>query len=1237
MPAALPGDALPQHETASTPDAEPTPLVSVVVPIYNVERYLAECLESLAHQSLRDLEVIMVDDGATDSSATIAAAFARDDDRFTLVRQANGGLGHARNTGTRHARGQYLAFVDSDDIVTETAYERMAGSLERTGSDFATGNFHRLTAAGTRQAGMVFTAFNASRARTHIRKHPALLNDRTAWNKLFRRSFWDANDFSWPEGVLYEDIPVTLPAHVLAGAVDVVREPVYLWRARVGDSASITQRRVEPRAVDDRFNAVDGVSRFMAARGETTLKALYDKSVAAQDLRYFLQHLDEGDHVFQDRFLDLANDFFDRAAPDVFDDLPAVQRLEWHLVRRRLLPELLEVVSFENSGEVALTPFVRRGRRIIGDYPYRGDPSVAVPEDVYLLGRDELPMPARVEDVWWEGETLHLSGFAYIAFLPLDSAGSGRLRLTLEESGHPDRVVALEVTKVRRPDVTAAAPDGTTNYDWSGWTASVPATAMRHRGRFRTGSWRLRVEVKVAGITRRAWLAATGPGRAQRPDPLVLGPTRITPTTPAGKFAVQVSTTHAQVERATLDGHVLELGARLFGRAFDHQTASLRLARDDGTASHEVPVATDVADDGEGTPFLTRIDLRALRHSPDGPDQPSSARETEDQGDGAGWALGLRPGADGRSVPLLAAPDLPELRVSDGAAEVVVRSGRTGTLMVIDRTLRPEVQEAAWVEGVLRLSGRYDASDQGRCDLVLVEQDRGVALAVPVTLDDGRFTTHVDPTAMPTAAGTVRIGPGRWHVYLRRTDADAEPGDASRLVRVKVAPSALAMLPATRTSPTATATRSSAGPVATVQDVDQRSLMVLVARDLAPAEESRAGQQRLRRSIYPAAAARPPLDQVLVDGYANGRYGEDVRAVLEELAARGAGVETVWTTQDGLAATPPAGRRVPRRSSEWYTALARSRYVVTTDLLGIEDLATRPDQVVLHVGHGIPARPIGLDDEVARDRLGRRGAERLQAEARRWDLVLSAGPAHSTVLRAAYGLPLGTAALLETGLPRHDLLASPGLADVRAARAAEARERLGISAGRRVVLYAPSHRPRQEVAPDRYPLDLRLDPAALAAALGPDHVLLVRPHPKVVDGSPRDGGVLDGTFFPDVRDLVLLADVLVTDHSSLLFDFALTGRPMVFFAPPEPQHEGAPERYLQPDDLPGPQVHGLVELAEAVRRADDEISQHADAYARLRHTWLPQSNGAAGARAVDALLSAGDPPATEAPTTMEET
>lgn len=112
------------------------PRLSIVVPVYNVELYLDECLESIASQTFEDFEAILVDDGSTDTSAVIAKAFAAKDKRFRVVMQDNAGLGAARNVGARHADkdSEYLAFVDSDDTMPDYAYQRLIDALDETGS-----------------------------------------------------------------------------------------------------------------------------------------------------------------------------------------------------------------------------------------------------------------------------------------------------------------------------------------------------------------------------------------------------------------------------------------------------------------------------------------------------------------------------------------------------------------------------------------------------------------------------------------------------------------------------------------------------------------------------------------------------------------------------------------------------------------------------------------------------------------------------------------------------------------------------------------------------------------------------------------------------------------------------------------------------------------------------------------------------------------------------------------------
>ena len=158
----------------------------------------------------------MVDDGSTDGSAEVAAARAAADSRFTLISVPNGGPGSARNHGVAAATGDYLAFVDADDLLPADAYATLIDVLEQTGSDFVSGAVLRLTADGLGGSGLHDQAIKARRLRTHISRTPELCYDISVWNKLFRRSFWTEAGLSFPEGMLWEDLVAMTKAHVLA-------------------------------------------------------------------------------------------------------------------------------------------------------------------------------------------------------------------------------------------------------------------------------------------------------------------------------------------------------------------------------------------------------------------------------------------------------------------------------------------------------------------------------------------------------------------------------------------------------------------------------------------------------------------------------------------------------------------------------------------------------------------------------------------------------------------------------------------------------------------------------------------------------------------------------------------------------------------------------------------------------------------------------------------------------------
>ena len=469
--------------------------ISVVVPIYDVEDYLEECLRSLAGQTVADFEAILVDDGSTDASAAIAERFAATDDRFRLLRQPNGGLSRARNTGIDAASGDYLAFLDSDDVLPPTAYELLLGTLERTRSDFATGNVHRLTSAGCTQAPFVASAFARTRERTHVRRFAPLLEDRTAWNKLWRRTFWDGCELRFPDGRLHEDIPVVLPAHFRAASVDVVHAPVYHYRVREAGAPSITQCRHELRALRDRLSAVEHVHGFITEQESVRQRRRYERTVVAQDLRYHLDLLPDADDEYRDLFMQWAAAFLDGCGRRVCDDLGAIDRVKYHLVRRGRLDDLLELIVFQREHALS-TPPRRRGTRYYGNYPVQ-----AVPRSALRLGRRdrELALTAHVDAVRFELGRLVLSGHGHVNALGAPSPEVQAFEIAAVRAG-ARRALRMRFAPRRLATAPARRNDLEPRLRWSGFRATLDPKTLLDDGPAR---WDLFAYARSGGLRRR--------------------------------------------------------------------------------------------------------------------------------------------------------------------------------------------------------------------------------------------------------------------------------------------------------------------------------------------------------------------------------------------------------------------------------------------------------------------------------------------------------------------------------------------------------------------------------------------------------------------------------------------------------------------------------------------------------------------------------------------------------------
>ena len=237
-------------------------IISVIVPVYNVEKYIRDCLDSIVRQSFTAFEVILVDDGSTDNSSIICEEYAKQDVRFVVVHKSNGGLSDARNVGLEHANGQYIVFIDSDDKVSEDYLQVLINAIIDNDADMVCCSFEEFQDEDSIDLKPTNNTYNFE-----------LMDGKTAcelyygmtwticinaWAKLYKRELFDAIRF--PKGRVYEDQGTTPKLWFLSKKIVHISEAkLYKYRVRNG---SISRSDFSPKAFDDVWNVEQCVEYF---------------------------------------------------------------------------------------------------------------------------------------------------------------------------------------------------------------------------------------------------------------------------------------------------------------------------------------------------------------------------------------------------------------------------------------------------------------------------------------------------------------------------------------------------------------------------------------------------------------------------------------------------------------------------------------------------------------------------------------------------------------------------------------------------------------------------------------------------------------------------------------------------------------------------------------------------------------------------------------------------------------
>jgi CDP-glycerol glycerophosphotransferase len=522
-------------------------------------------------------------------------------------------------------------------------------------------------------------------------------------------------------------------------------------------------------------------------------------------------------------------------------------------------------------------------------------------------------------------------------------------------------------------------------------------------------------------------------------------------------------------------------------------------------------------------------------------------------------------------------------------ARVLVRPARRGAPESPDRL--PQVTALSLDGDVLTVSG---TGEDGRHVLRL----RGprAATSVALTVEGGRFSVPLplrhDPwslgsTPLPTGSYRLRLqGPGRLVL------GDAPAGLTPYLLRS----------PDFRVR---------------VERNPDGSPQLALGPPLGEDEAGPRAQRELRR-WYASDEHRLDPRTVFLQSYNGLSATDSPLAIHRELRRTRPDLRLVWSAADASTLLPEGAERVLMRSRQWYAELAACGSIVTNIDMD-EWLRKRPGQRLLQTYHGYPAKAMGVMAWEAKHFTPSLIERHLRRTSASWDLLLTPHPSMDVHYREQYRYD---GPILATGYPRDDELVGPQAATIRE----DTRRRLGIG-DRTAVLYAPTWRDDLTTNFRAAVLPSTLDVEAAAEALGDDHVLLMRGHRFHRQRPEMRGRLLDVTNYPEINHLILAADAAVLDYSSLRFDMALTGRPMIFLVPDLARYESDVRGFLYDfrSSAPGPLVDTTAEVVDALRDLDGVARRHAADYARFKERFNSLQDGHAAERVVAAFFGSSPP------------
>lgn len=1172
----------------------------MIIPVYNVEAYLAACLNSVLSQSLKNLEILIVDDGSTDRCPEIIAEFAHADSRIRAFRQDNAGQGPARNFAVGRARGRFLTFLDADDIIPPGTYQYMVNSLKKSGSDFSIGSVRRVRHGQTSQPAWNIPVHAQDRIGIRIDDFPTALQDVIACNRMFQRSFWIANVGGFRGGMVYEDHVPMVAAYLRASSFDILSRVTYHWRIRE-DMTSTGQQKHALVNLRDRVAVKAEAYEIVQQEASPTVQAAWTGRVLDTDFPPYIEHALVADSEYQTMLAEAFAYYRSIADPEALSHVRLQQKIRGYLAAEGRWDQMEPVQKFFREGGALPRTVVRNGRIYAAD-ALRDTLGLDLPDDVLELSAQETALRACLRQAEWVGPgLLRLTGWSFIRGLDFDGETPQLAARLVDPTG--DEEVELTVTSLSLPEATRWSGQWYASCDPTGFQLTIDTAGLPPADRTER-TWQLRMAVTAKGISREGSVPASVTGSSAAAAALTAAPagdrTAVPRLDPALGFVVTLRPSPFVAIELDSTATARTLTGRFVAPAGGNRSA-------DDPSQPLVPVTLRATEKA-----VKQVVETAVQRQPDGSYTFALSLPAIAAADGptraSGWDLRVV-GDDNTSAQLEWPADLPGNRVPFGPATAGATCGdysgagywerlpRGGVRVSIDQ---PSAQvsriEVSADEFVVTLTADAVTNDQ-LATAELANTLVTVAVTMSERLPDGsarlRFPNTVTQfgwPARPLARGAY------WLAVADVNGTIFQLGAAADLHQ---------QLPVDFSTPTHQVRFTVTG---------ANQLRLNLEPPLPASDRGNLNQMRLR--TYYQRLDATPEPSVLFQCYRGETATDSQLALHSRLRARDADLSLYWGVADYATPVPEGGIALLIGSRAWFDQLASSTYLCNNiDFDGF--FRKRSHQRYLQTFHGYPFKSMGRTFWAGKGLSAARIAAECARRNAEYDAIVVPSEICADFYRQEYDY---SGEILVTGYPRSDVLLSPAAGGIRD----RVRTGLGLDPDHQVVLYAPTYRDAlttRTYAAKRFDeLDLDL----LTEQLDDAHVILIRGHnnnqrePDRVRGRAR---ILDVTDYPEINDLTLAADVAVLDYSSLRFDWAVTGKPMLFFVPDLQGYFAArPPLFEFRSSAPGPLLNTTEEVVEALKNLPDVSARYRGEIAAFNQTYNELQDGQATERVLDAFF-----------------